>query len=138
MNEMVRLVHEGMDAGACGWSAQVLGATSVQRDYDGTPMITDLMTEHELLTFAKVLAERDEGFIELVYEETGEEGRPLPENVMNLFEKVADGQAANYLPGGSTKFRSSRATPGQVALVGELRPKGAASVWPRSYSQKRL
>ena len=90
MNEMVRLVHEGMDAGACGWSAQVLGATSVQRDYDGTPMITDLMTEHELLTFAKVLAERDEGFIELVYEETGEEGRPLPENVMNLFEKVAE------------------------------------------------
>ena len=78
------------DAGACGWSAQVLGATSVQRDYDGTPMITDLMTEHELLTFAKVLAERDEGFIELVYEETGEEGRPLPENVMNLFEKVAE------------------------------------------------
>ena len=90
MNEMVRLVHEGMDAGACGWSAQVLGASSVQRDYDGTPMITDLMTEHELLTFAKVLAERDEGFIELVYEETGEEGRPLPENVMNLFEKVAE------------------------------------------------
>ena len=89
MNE-IRLVHEGMDAGACGWSAQVLGATSVQRDYDGTPMITDLMTEHELLTFAKVLAERDEGFIELVYEETGEEGRPLPENVMNLFEKVAE------------------------------------------------
>ena len=89
MNEMVRLVHEGM-GGGCGWSAQVLGATSVQRDYDGTPMITDLMTEHELLTFAKVLAERDEGFIELVYEETGEEGRPLPENVMNLFEKVAE------------------------------------------------
>jgi N-acyl-D-aspartate/D-glutamate deacylase len=89
LQEMVRLVHEGLDAGACGWSAQVLGTTSVQRDYDGTPMITDLMTEHEILTFAKILAERDEGLIELAYEETGEEGRPLAESTMNFFEKVA-------------------------------------------------
>ena len=90
LKEMVRLIHEGMEAGACGWSAQVLGATSVQRDYDGTPMITDLMTEAEILTFAKVLAERDEGFIELAYEETGEEGRPLAESTMNFFEQVAE------------------------------------------------
>ena len=89
LREMVQLVHEGMDAGACGWSAQVLGTTSVQRDYDGTPMITDLMTEHEILTFATILAERDEGLIELAYEETGEEGRPLAESTMNFFEKVA-------------------------------------------------
>lgn len=67
LNKMVQLVHEGMDAGACGWSAQVSGPTSVQRDYDGTPMITDLMTDEEILTFAKVLGERDEGFIELTY-----------------------------------------------------------------------
>ena len=89
LKAMVRLVHEGMEAGACGWSAQVLGTTSVQRDYDGTPMITDLMTEEEILTFAKVLADRDEGFIELTYEETGEEGNPLPEPTMKFFEKVA-------------------------------------------------
>ena len=89
LKEMVRLVHEGIDAGACGWSAQILGTTSVQRDYDGTPMITDLMTEQEALTFARVLAERDEGFIELAYEETGEEGRPLPENVRGFFERMA-------------------------------------------------
>ncbi len=89
LQEMVRLVHEGMDAGACGWSAQVLGTTSVQRDYDGTPMITDLMTEQEILTFAQILADRDEGLIELAYEETGEEGRPLAESTMHFFEKVA-------------------------------------------------
>jgi N-acyl-D-amino-acid deacylase len=29
--EMCRLIHEAMDAGACGWSAQVLGAKSIQR-----------------------------------------------------------------------------------------------------------
>ncbi len=89
LQEMVRLIHEAMDAGACGWSAQVLGQTSVQRDYDGTPMITDLLSEHELLTFAKILADRDEGFIELAYEETGEEGRPLGEDTQNFFEQVA-------------------------------------------------
>ncbi len=89
LQEMVRLIHEGMDAGACGWSAQVLGTTSVQRDYDGTPMITDLMTEQEILTFAQILADRDEGLIELAYEETGEEGRPLAESTMHFFEQVA-------------------------------------------------
>ena len=90
LQEMVRLVHEAMDAGACGWSAQVLGPNSVQRDYDGTPMITDLLSEREVLTFAKILADRDEGFIELAYGETGEEGRPLGEETRNFFEKVAE------------------------------------------------
>ncbi|NOT57097.1 MAG: amidohydrolase family protein, partial [Deltaproteobacteria bacterium] len=36
--EMCRLIHEGMDAGGCGWSSQRLGANSIQMDYDGTPM----------------------------------------------------------------------------------------------------
>ncbi|HSX81752.1 MAG TPA: amidohydrolase family protein, partial [Candidatus Saccharimonadia bacterium] len=89
LQEMVRLIHEAMDAGACGWSAQVLGDTSVQRDYDGTPMITDLLSEREILTFAKILADRDEGLIELAYQETGEEGRPLAEGTMHFFEQVA-------------------------------------------------
>src|SRR5580698_5787848 len=89
LQEMCRLIHEAMDAGACGWSAQVLGVKSIQRDYDGTPMITDLLSEHEVLTFAKILADRDEGFIELAYQETGEEGRPLAEETKRFFEKVA-------------------------------------------------
>jgi N-acyl-D-aspartate/D-glutamate deacylase/nitrite reductase/ring-hydroxylating ferredoxin subunit len=89
LGEMCRLINEAMDAGACGWSAQVLGPKSIQRDYDGTPMVTDLLSEHEILTFAKVLADRDEGFIELAYQETGEEGRPLAEDTKRFFEKVA-------------------------------------------------
>ncbi len=89
LQEMCRLIHEAMDAGACGWSAQVLGPKSIQRDYDGTPMITDMLSEHEILTFAKILADRDEGFIELAYQETGEEGRPLAEETKRFFEQVA-------------------------------------------------
>jgi N-acyl-D-aspartate/D-glutamate deacylase len=89
LQEMCRLINEAMDAGACGWSAQVLGANSIQRDYDGTPMITDMLSEHEILTFAKILADRDEGFIELAYQQTGEEGRPLASDAREFFEKVA-------------------------------------------------
>ena len=90
LQEMVRLIHEAMDAGACGWSAQVLGINSVQRDYDGSPMITDTLSEHEILTFAKILADRDEGFIELAYQATGEDGRPLGEETRVFFERVAE------------------------------------------------
>ena len=90
LKEMCRLVHEGMDAGACGWSAQVLGANSVQMDYDATPMITDLITDEELLAFAQVLGDRDEGSIELAYRGNGDERRMLAKDTMNFLEKVAE------------------------------------------------
>ena len=44
--EIRRLLHEAMDAGACGWSAQRMlptGPAAVQRDYDGSAMPTDVM-----------------------------------------------------------------------------------------------
>ena len=61
---MCRLIHDGMDAGGCGWSAQRLGVNSPQMDYDGTPMVTDIMHDATSLAFAQVLAERNEGFIQ--------------------------------------------------------------------------
>ena len=64
---MQRIVHEAMDAGACGWSAQRLGRNSVQSDYDGTPMVTDLMHDETALALASVLGERNEGFVQMTY-----------------------------------------------------------------------
>ena len=90
LDEMCRLMHLAMDAGACGWSSQVLGPNSNQRDYDGTPMTTDLMADEEILTFARVLAERDEGFIELTYRQTGEDGQPLEQGTLDFLEKVTE------------------------------------------------
>ena len=90
LKEMHRLMHEAMDAGACGWSAQVLGPNSVQMDYDATPMITDLIPDEELLTFARVLAERDEGSIELTYRCTDEKGRILEEASRKFYERLAE------------------------------------------------
>src|SRR3954466_1124933 len=63
--EMQRLLHEGMDAGLGGFSIQRLGPNSVQADFDGTPMVTDTMCDEDILALGQVLAERDEGFIQV-------------------------------------------------------------------------
>jgi N-acyl-D-amino-acid deacylase len=63
--EMQRLLHEGMDAGLCGFSVQRLGPNSVQADFDGSPMVTDTMADDDVLALAQVLAERDEGCIQI-------------------------------------------------------------------------
>ena len=88
LKEMTKLVHEAMDAGGMGWSSQVLGTNSVQADYDGTPMITDLMTEEELIAFAKVLKDRDEGFMELTLAITDEKGQRKDDEVMATYERI--------------------------------------------------
>jgi N-acyl-D-aspartate/D-glutamate deacylase len=64
-HQMQRLLHEAMDAGACGFSIQRLGPHSLQADYDGTPMPTDCMADEDVLVLADVLRERDEGFIQI-------------------------------------------------------------------------
>ena len=63
--EMQRLLHEGMDAGLCGFSIQRLGPDSVQADFDGSPMVTDTMVDDDILALAEVLREREEGFIQI-------------------------------------------------------------------------
>jgi N-acyl-D-amino-acid deacylase len=63
--EMQRLLHQGMEAGLAGFSIQRLGPNSVQADFDGTPMVTDTMVDEDILCLAEVLAERDEGSIQI-------------------------------------------------------------------------
>jgi len=63
--EMARLLAEGMDAGLCGFSIQRLGRNSGQADFDGSPMVTDTMCDEDILNLARVLHERDDGFIEI-------------------------------------------------------------------------
>ena len=64
----VKLFHQAMEAGAVGWGAQRLfpeSTASVQRDYDGTPMISDVLPDEFYLTMAEALKQYDIGFIEL-------------------------------------------------------------------------
>ncbi len=63
--QMRRLLDEGMDAGLCGFSIQRLGPDSVQADFDGSPMVTDTMCDEDIFNLARVLRDRDEGFIQI-------------------------------------------------------------------------
>jgi N-acyl-D-aspartate/D-glutamate deacylase len=100
--ELCRLLEEAMDAGACGWSAQRMlptGPAAVQRDFDGTPMATDVMHDDTCRELAKVLRRRNEGFMQMLlisgdnshdqafYEEMAEiSGRPIIMNVVQAFD----------------------------------------------------
>ncbi len=100
--ELRRLLHEAMDAGACGWSAQRMlpsGPAAVQRDHDGSPMPTDVMHDDTCREFAHVLAERNDGFMQMLlvsgdnardrafYEELATlSGRPILMNVVQAFD----------------------------------------------------
>ena len=99
--ELRRLLHEAMDHGAGGWSAQRLepgSGVEVQRDWDGTPMVSDVMRDETCLQLAAVLAERNEGFVQMTLakadgstlanlERLAEaSGRPLLWNVVLAFD----------------------------------------------------
>ena len=84
--------REALDAGACGFSAQLLGEDSVQRDYDGTPMITDTMSADDLKAFATVLREAGRGCMQIaggpfgLTEQLAEvSGQPVVYNVIAAF-----------------------------------------------------
>lgn len=67
-HKICQLLHEAMNAGGCGWSVQRLpptGPAAVQRDYDGSPMVTDVMSDETCFALARVLGERNEGFIQI-------------------------------------------------------------------------
>ncbi|MBV8773270.1 MAG: amidohydrolase family protein, partial [Deltaproteobacteria bacterium] len=84
---MRQILNEAMDAGACGWSAQRLppdGPSSVQRDYDATPMNTDIMHDETCIEMARVLGERGEGFQELTLSTWN------PKQDALFFEKLAE------------------------------------------------
>jgi N-acyl-D-amino-acid deacylase len=93
LDEMCRLLIEGIEAGGCGWSAQIAGELgNVQLDFDGTPMVTDCMTDREVTAFARALGSVGRGTVQL----TGsldvsaliarESGRPIIWNAL-----LADG-----------------------------------------------
>merc|ERR1719390_460840 len=65
MEAMKQLLRDAMTSGAAGFGAQILGSTSVQRDYDGTPMITDTMAKEDLYAFGSVLAEYGRGYMQV-------------------------------------------------------------------------
>lgn len=67
MDTIIGHYKEAVQAGAAGWSAQRLvpeGRASVQRDYDGTPMITDILPDEFYLDMAQAMNEVGQGCIQ--------------------------------------------------------------------------
>lgn len=100
--EICRLFEESLDAGGCGWSAQRLtpaGPAAVQLDYDGTPMVTDVMHDETCELLASVLGRRNQGFMQMTIASNSIErdrahmeklsslsGRPLLWNVVQAYD----------------------------------------------------
>jgi N-acyl-D-aspartate/D-glutamate deacylase len=82
---------EAVDAGAAGWSAQRLvpeSRVSVQRDYDGTPMITDILPDEFYLAMAKAMAEKGAGCIQFTQSGASETSFGI-EDDFRFLEKLA-------------------------------------------------
>ena len=108
LEQMHHLLVEGFQAGACGWSAQIIGEVgNVQLDFDGTPMVTDCMTEREIVSFSRALREVGRGVVQITgsLEDSAliarESGRPVIWNAL-----LADG-ALNQHGGGRYTHRDA-------------------------------
>ena len=66
MGRIKQLISDAMDAGACGISSQMLGDTSVQRDYDGTPNVTDIMHLDDFAEMVSVLKDKGRGAVQVL------------------------------------------------------------------------
>ncbi len=93
LEQMCALLVEGMRVGGCGISVQISGEIgNVQLDYDGTPMVTDMMTEREVSAFCRAMGSLGRGVAQLTGPlETAafmakESGRPIIWNAL-----LADG-----------------------------------------------
>jgi N-acyl-D-aspartate/D-glutamate deacylase len=86
------ILNEAMDVGGCGWSIQHLGPVSGQPDWDGTPMVTDIMDDENMLALGRMLAERNEGFIQMAYapNNPSERESEAEDQVEKFYEALAE------------------------------------------------
>ncbi|MCZ6893233.1 MAG: amidohydrolase family protein [Gammaproteobacteria bacterium] len=89
LGEMKRLLGEAMDAGMMGFSVQRFGEHSLQADFDGTPMPTDIMPDETLLAFSDLLGERGEGFIQILNATNGEPLKSKSDADQKFVEELA-------------------------------------------------
>jgi N-acyl-D-amino-acid deacylase len=87
--QMCDLLIDGMEAGGCGISAQILGSEgNVQLDFDGTPMVTDMMSARDLSAFCRAMGSLGRGVAQVTGElDTAEvmareSGRPVIWNAL--------------------------------------------------------
>ena len=132
--ELKRLLNEAMDAGGCGWSAQRLppsGGIGNQRDYDGTPMPTDLMSNELAVELAGVLGDRRQGFIQMNLVT----GDPKADGAQ--FEALAAAsQAAGAVQRGPDERLLSPPSPQRPEVARDVPGPGTAGLWPGPHDRR--
>lgn len=63
---MKDLIHEGMEAGACGIALSFLGEGNSHVDFDGTPMPSDVMHPDDVVELSRALCRSDSGVVQLL------------------------------------------------------------------------
>jgi N-acyl-D-amino-acid deacylase len=127
LEEMCQLVLVAMEAGGCGWSSQILGDVgNMQRDFDGTPMVTDQMTEREVVAFSRALRRIGRGTTQITGPlETAaiiarESGRPVIWNALGVTGTVNQH--------GETTYKHREA----IERLRELNEKEGVRVWAQA------
>src|SRR5215470_1503216 len=72
--QIAHLLQEAVDAGAIGWAAQQLvpgGSSAVQCDFDGSPMISDMLPDSFYVSMARALGEKGTGCIQFTRSSVG-------------------------------------------------------------------
>ena len=131
--EMRRLLNEGMDAGLSGFSIQRLGPDSTQADYDGSPMVTDLMCDEDILNLARVLRERDEGFIQIT-QATGN----IKDDLAFVETPRRRGESPDPLQCDRARAPRSQAASAQPRMAEAMPRKGPADFRPDRDAAHRL
>lgn len=102
MAEIKTLIHEAMDAGACGISLSFMGSQNNHVDVDGSSIPTDIMEKEDAYEMARALGERGEGMIQVISQigPVGDRtiseglakasGRPVLHNVFSVSEYTPD------------------------------------------------
>ena len=107
--------------------------TRVQADFDGTPMVTDTMCDEDILALAEVLAERDEGFIQITQASGDIRVRPgLPR------EAGRRGPAPDPAQRRRPRPQGPRGAPPPAALGRQVPQPGPAHLRPVRHGPGRL
>ena len=132
--EMRRLLNEGMDAGPVRiFDPAARSPIRCRPTIDGSPMVTDTMCDEDILNLARVLRERDEGFIEIT-QATGH----IKDDLAFVETSGRRGAAADSLPGDRADAPRPRNPSPQPRWLEAMPREGTADFRPGRDAAHRL